>query len=66
VLLGFKKTQGLLEYTIMLAVVVAIIVVVLFKKGSTGTQIKNSYMGFGNLIDNATSNITNSVSPAYY
>ena len=57
------KAQGLLEYTIMIAAVIAIIMVVMFKNHGVGTSIKESYQAMGTALTNTTNNLTQAVSP---
>ena len=59
-----SKAQGILEYTIMLAAIIAIIVVVMFKNGGIGTSVKSSYLKMGDAMNNTVNDLTNSVSPS--
>ena len=58
-----RKTQGILEYTIMLAAIVAIIVVVMMGQGGIGSKVKSSYNAMGTVMENTVDDITASMSP---
>ena len=58
-----KKSQGILEYTIMLGAVVAIIVVVMLKKNGIGTHVKDSYDKMGTSLSTTVNDLTTSISP---
>jgi hypothetical protein len=59
-----SKAQGILEYTIMLAAIVAIIVVVMLKSGGVGTNVKSSYLRMGEVMNNTVTDLTNTISPS--
>ena len=58
-----SKAQGILEYTLMLAAVVAIIVIVMLKQGGVGTSVKDSYLKMGDALTKTTNDLTSSISP---
>ncbi len=58
-----RKAQGMLEYTLMLGVVVAIVVAVLFKKGGVGSSINHSYNALGNGLNRTVDDMTTAISP---
>jgi hypothetical protein len=58
-----SKAQGILEYTIMIAAIVAIIVVVMMGSGGIGTQVKTSYGKMGTAMANTVDDLTQAVSP---
>ena len=47
-----RKAQGLLEYTLLLGAIVAIVVVVLMGQGGIGGKTKATYMKSGNAMTN--------------
>ena len=57
-----SKAQGILEYTLMLAAVVAIIVIVMLKQGGVGTTVKDSYLKVGDAVASTTSDLVNGIS----
>jgi Flp pilus assembly pilin Flp len=57
-----NKAQGLLEYTIMIAAVVAIIMVVMLQKNGVGTSVKTSYLKMGDALTNTTNDLTSTIS----
>ena len=59
-----SKAQGILEYTIMLAAVVAIIMAVMLGKGGVGSKIASSYNAMGSAVNNTTNDLTNTLSPS--
>ena len=58
-----SRAQGILEYTIMLAAIVAIIIVVMMRDGGIAGKVKNSYDSMGTAMENTVDNLTESVSP---
>lgn len=57
----FKRGQSILEYTLLLSMVIAIIVTVLMAKGGLRGKVKSSYDKVGDALEEATSNLTSSV-----
>jgi len=47
-----RKAQGLLEYTLLLGAIIAIVVVVLMGNGGIGTKTKDTYQKSGKAMDN--------------
>jgi Flp pilus assembly pilin Flp len=47
-----RKAQGLLEYTLLLGAIVAIVVVVLMGQGGIGGKTKDTYTKSGNAMTN--------------
>ena len=62
-LLQRKKSQGILEYTILLAAIVSALVVVVTKQGGLGTKVSSSYDKMGSAIETTTNDFTKSISP---
>ena len=52
-LLKFKKSQGILEYTLLLGAIVAIVVLVMMKQGGVGTKVKGTYETIGGAISSS-------------
>jgi len=54
-----KKAQGLLEYTLLLGAIVAIVIVVLMGQGGLASKVKTTYNTVGstttNTVDSASS-----------
>ena len=61
--LKFKsvKAQSILEYTLMLAVVIGILVIVFLNAGGLKDKIGNAYNNTGNALANTTSKLSSSV-----
>ncbi len=58
---GFKKGQSMLEYALLLAAVIAIVIAVLIGKGGIQEKVKGSYTKIGNALETTTANLTNTV-----
>lgn len=56
----FRKGQSVLEYTLLLAAIIAVIIVVLGIKGNTGLtgKINTTYENIGDAMKNTTTNMT--------
>jgi len=57
-LLRFKKSQGILEYTLLLGAIIAVVVVVLMKQGGIVSHVKDTYTKAGNAVNATTTNAT--------
>jgi len=57
------KAQAILEYTLLLAAIIAVIVVVLFKKEGVATKVKSSYTGLGTAMNNTVNDIAKTMAP---
>jgi len=56
-----KKGQSILEYTLLLGAIIAVIVAVLLGGGPTGGirgQVSNTYSRFGSAVQNTTNDLT--------
>lgn len=56
-----KKAQSILEYTLLLGAIIAIIVAVLLSEGGIKSKVRSTYDTFGNTVSNATSDLTTGV-----
>ena len=56
-----RKAQGLLEYTLLLGAIVAIVVVVLMKQGGVASTAKDTYMTAGNAMNNTIQAANNDI-----
>ena len=56
-----KKSQGLLEYTLLLGAIIAIVVVVLMGKNGIGNATKTTYTNAGKAIANTMSKAQNDI-----
>ena len=56
-----RKAQGLLEYTLLLGAIVAIVVVVLLKQGGVASTAKDTYIASGNAISNTLNQANNDI-----
>ena len=58
----YRKGQSILEYTLLLGAIIAVIVAVLLGSGGTNTgikgQIQNTYSRFGNAVQNTTNDLS--------
>jgi len=50
-----RKAQGILEYTLLLGAVIAVVIVVLMGKSGIGNTTKTTYNNAGKAIDNTIS-----------
>ena len=51
-----RKAQGLLEYTLLLGAIVAIVIVVLMGNGGLASKVKDTYDTVGNTTNNTAHN----------
>ena len=56
----YRKGQSILEYTLLLGAIIAVIVAVLLGGGNGGIkgQINSTYSKFGNAVENTTNDLT--------
>jgi Flp pilus assembly pilin Flp len=57
----FKKGQSILEYTLLLGAIIAVIVAALLGSGGIQGKVRNSYNTFGDAIETTTADLTGSV-----
>ncbi len=58
---GCRKGQSILEYTLLLAIIIAVIVTVLMGQGGIKGKVKSSYDKIGNALENVTNDLTTNV-----
>ncbi len=56
-----KKGQSILEYTLLLGAIVAVLAVVLLKQGGIKSKVEDAYNKAGDAIGNVSSNMTQGV-----
>ena len=57
-----RKGQSILEYTLLLGAIIAVVVAVLLTSGTgVKSKVQNAYQKFGNTLDKGTADLTNGV-----
>jgi Flp pilus assembly pilin Flp len=57
-----EKAQSILEYTLLLGAVIAVVVLVLIGgKSNVKTKVQNTYEKFGTALENTTNDLTGGV-----
>jgi Flp pilus assembly pilin Flp len=54
----FKKAQSIVEYTLLLGAVIAVIVVVLLSQGGIKTKVEEAYNATGQALNRTVANLT--------
>ncbi len=58
---NWKKGQSILEYTLVLGAVIAVVVAVLFGSGGIKDKVKGAYEKAGTAVGNTTNDLTGGV-----
>ncbi len=53
-----RKGQGILEYTLLLGAIIAVIVFVLLGQGGIKSKVQDSYTKVGDALNNTTNDLT--------
>jgi Flp pilus assembly pilin Flp len=56
-----RKAQGILEYTLLLGAIIAIVVVVVMGKGGVASKVSGAYSGAGNAVNATAKDATTGV-----
>jgi Flp pilus assembly pilin Flp len=59
-----RKGQGILEYTLLLGAIIAIVVIVLMGNGGIGSKVKDTYSRVGNATNGTLDKASNSTAGA--
>ena len=57
----FKRGQSILEYTLLLGAIIAIIVAILLSQGGIKDKVRDTYTKFGDTVSNASDDLTTGV-----
>lgn len=56
-----KKAQAILEYALLLAAIIAIVIAVLFSKGGIKSKVQSTYNKIGTALESTTNDFTTKV-----
>ncbi|MCP4652934.1 MAG: hypothetical protein GY858_06070 [Candidatus Omnitrophica bacterium] len=56
-----KKAQGILEYTLLLGAIIAVVVTVMMKEGGVASKVSDTYEKAATAIETTTDDLTSGV-----